>query len=189
MYIITVGGVCHHGAAGKKDVILSSYRNGFLILDLNTVNRIAGLIHFQIIDCSVHTEGDPLILQPFMNRLDHRILVIAFCMQNALQIVEPVQKAESVEIPLRLQCTVIGLKSQHRVIAPPQRAMEELAVLSEIVLNRHILQILFRDAGEVLHFQEQLRTHAVVMHLFVNMSLFAQESAFGMDWHILIGSY
>ena len=124
-----------------------------------------------------------------MNRLDHRILVIAFCMQNALQIVEPVQKAESVEIPLRLQCTVIGLKSQHRVIAPPQRAMEELAVLSEIVLNRHILQILFRDAGEVLHFQEQLRTHAVVMHLFVNMSLFAQESAFGMDRHILIGSY
>ena len=39
MCIITVGGVCHHGAAGKKDVILSSYRNGFLILDLNTVNR------------------------------------------------------------------------------------------------------------------------------------------------------
>ena len=86
--------------------------------------RIGSYIKKPIIDCSVHTEGDTLILQPFMNRLDHRILVIAFCMQNALQIVEPVQKTESVEIPLRLQCTVIGLKSQHRVIAPPQRAID-----------------------------------------------------------------
>src|SRR5450756_2384854 len=91
---------------------------------MNTADSIAGFIHIQVRHRTISLYFDAFGGKPHFKRLDYRVILVEFCVDNAFQVFNADRQAKTQQITLCFNNAMIMFECQHGVEAQPEIAFK-----------------------------------------------------------------